>query len=102
MAAIVRFEDEDEAIALANEGEFGLGASVWARDIGRANRVARAIRSGTVAINTPYAIFPGVPFGGYKQSGYGRELGMETMRLYSETKSVLTFIGRKPMNPFGV
>jgi acyl-CoA reductase-like NAD-dependent aldehyde dehydrogenase len=102
VAAIVRFEDEDEAIALANEGEFGLGASVWARDIGRANRVARAIRSGTVAINTPYAIFPGVPFGGYKQSGYGRELGMETMRLYSETKSVLTFIGRKPMNPFGV
>jgi len=102
VAAIVRFEDEDEAIALANEGEFGLGASVWACDIGRANRVARAIRSGTVAINTPYAIFPGVPFGGYKQSGYGRELGMETMRLYSETKSVLTFIGRKPMNPFGV
>jgi len=63
---------------------------------------ARAIRSGSVAINTPYAVFPGVPFGGYKQSGYGRELGMETMRLYSETKSVLTYIGEKPIDPFGV
>jgi acyl-CoA reductase-like NAD-dependent aldehyde dehydrogenase len=53
-------------------------------------------------INTPYAVFPGVPFGGYKQSGYGRELGYETMALYSETKSVLTYIGEKPINPFGV
>ncbi len=96
------FESEADAIALANDSEYGLSASVWSESIGRANRVARALRTGTVAINTPYAVFPGVPFGGYKQSGYGRELGMETMRLYSETKSVLTFIGEKPMNPFGV
>lgn len=75
---------------------------MWSQNVGRANRVARAIRSGTVAINTPYAVFPGVPFGGYKQSGYGRELGMETMQAYSETKSVLTYIGEKPMDPFGV
>jgi acyl-CoA reductase-like NAD-dependent aldehyde dehydrogenase len=96
------FEDEADAIALANDSEYGLSASVWSQHIGRANRVARALRCGTVAINTPYAVFPGVPFGGYKQSGYGRELGMETMRLYTETKSVLTYIGEKPMNPFGV
>ncbi len=102
VVSLVRFEDEAEAITLANASDYGLSASVWSQNIGRANRTARAIRSGTVAINTPYSVFPGVPFGGYKQSGYGRELGMETMRLYSETKSVLTYIGEKSMNPFGV
>jgi acyl-CoA reductase-like NAD-dependent aldehyde dehydrogenase len=102
VAAFVRFDDEAQAIALANDSEYGLSASVWSQNLGRANRVARALRTGTVAINTPYAVFPGVPFGGYKQSGYGRELGMETMRLYSETKSVLTYVGEKPMDPFGV
>ncbi|HEY6486609.1 MAG TPA: aldehyde dehydrogenase family protein [Candidatus Cybelea sp.] len=102
VAVLVRFDDEAQAIALANDSEYGLAASVWTSNIGRANRVARAIRCGSVAINTPYAVFPGVPFGGYKASGYGRELGMETMRLYSETKSVLTYIGEKPMDPFRV
>jgi acyl-CoA reductase-like NAD-dependent aldehyde dehydrogenase len=102
VATLVRFADEAEAIALANASEYGLAASVWSTNLGRANRVARAIRSGSVAINTPYAVFPGVPFGGYKASGYGRELGMETMRLYTETKSVLTYIGEKPIDPFGV
>jgi acyl-CoA reductase-like NAD-dependent aldehyde dehydrogenase len=102
VAVFVRFDDEAQAIALANDREYGVAASVWTSNIGRANRVARAIRSGSVAINTPYAVFPGVPFGGYKASGYGRELGMETMRLYSETKSVLTYIGEKPMDPFRV
>jgi len=102
VVTFLRFDSEAEAIALANDSEYGLSASVWSREIGRANRVVRAVRSGTVAINTPYAIFPGVPFGGYKHSGYGRELGMETLLLYTETKSVLTFIGEKPMDPFGV
>jgi aldehyde dehydrogenase (NAD+)/betaine-aldehyde dehydrogenase len=102
VVTFVRFADDAQAVALANDSEYGLSASVWTQNIGRANRVSAALRSGTVAINTPYAVFPGVPFGGYKQSGYGRELGMETMALYSETKSVLTYIGEKPIDPFGV
>jgi acyl-CoA reductase-like NAD-dependent aldehyde dehydrogenase len=102
VVTFVRFKDEAQAIALANDSEYGLSASVWTQNIGRANRAATALRSGTVVINTPYAVFPGVPFGGYKQSGYGRELGFETMAAYSETKSVLTYIGERPINPFGV
>ena len=87
---------------MANDSPFGLSASVWSQNIGRANRVMKALRTGTVAINTPYAVFPGVPFGGYKHSGYGRELGLDAMRLYSEVKSVITYVGEKPVNPFGV
>ncbi len=102
VAALLKFTDEAQAIALANDSDYGLSASVWSQGIGRANRVAKAIRSGTVAINTPYAVFPGIPFGGYKQSGYGRELGLQTLGLYSETKSVITYIGEKPIDPFGV
>jgi aldehyde dehydrogenase (NAD+)/betaine-aldehyde dehydrogenase len=102
VVTFVRFKDEAQAISLANDSDYGLSASIWTQNLGRANRVAAALRSGTIAINTPYAVFPGVPFGGYKQSGYGRELGLETMALYSETKSVLTYIGEKPINPFGV
>jgi acyl-CoA reductase-like NAD-dependent aldehyde dehydrogenase len=96
------FEDEKEAVKLANAVKYGLFATVWTSDPGRGHRLARRIEAGTVAINTPYTAFPGIPFGGYKQSGFGRELGLETLDLYLETKSVLVSTSPKPFNPFGL
>ena len=73
------------------------------RAIRRAAIASRArIKSGTVGINMPYTAFPGIPFGGYKQSGFGRELALETLDLYLETKSVIVSTGARPINPFGL
>jgi acyl-CoA reductase-like NAD-dependent aldehyde dehydrogenase len=102
VVTIVPFEDETEAIRLANAVKYGLFATVWTSDPQRGHRLARRIKSGTVAINTPYTAFPGMPFGGYKQSGFGRELGLETLDLYLETKSVLVSTSSRPFNPFGL
>jgi acyl-CoA reductase-like NAD-dependent aldehyde dehydrogenase len=102
VVTIVPFEDEKEAIKLANAVKYGLFATVWTSDPQRGHRLARRIKSGTVAINTPYSAFPGMPFGGYKQSGFGRELGLETLDLYLETKSVLVSTSARPFNPFGL
>jgi len=86
----VPFADEAEAVRLANDVRYGLMATVWTGDATRGHRIAQRIKAGTVGINMPYTAFPGVPFGGYKQSGFGRELGIETLEHYLETKSVLT------------
>jgi len=102
VVTIIPFEDEKDAVKLANAVKYGLFATVWTGDPARGHRVARRIKSGTVAINTPYTAFPGIPFGGYKQSGFGRELGLETLELYLETKSVLLSTSPKPFNPFGL
>ncbi|HUS17854.1 MAG TPA: aldehyde dehydrogenase family protein [Chloroflexia bacterium] len=97
-----RFSKEADVIKLANDVIYGLAATMWTKDVGRAIRVAGAIKSGVVTINTPYTAFPGLPFGGYKQSGYGRELSLETLNLYTELKSVLIYTGERPVNPFGI
>ena len=68
----------------------------------RAHRVAAKIKSGMVGINMPFTAFPGIPFGGYKQSGFGRELSIDTLELYLETKGVLVSTSPKPFNPFGL
>jgi acyl-CoA reductase-like NAD-dependent aldehyde dehydrogenase len=98
----IPFEDEADAIRIANDVRYGLMATVWTGDPARGHRVAQRIKSGTVGINMPYSAFPGIPFGGYKQSGFGRELGLETLELYLETKSVITSTGTRPINPFGL
>ncbi len=102
VVTITTFADEAEAIALANDVRYGLAATIWTGDGARGHRVAQAIRSGTVGINTPFAAFPGVPFGGFKESGYGREMSLDALDLYTETKAVLVGTGARPVNPFGV
>jgi len=96
----IPFEDEADAIRIANDVRYGLFATVWTGDPARGHRVARAIKAGMVGINTPYTAFPGIPFGGYKQSGFGRELSVDTLELYLETKGVLVSTSPKPFNPF--
>jgi aldehyde dehydrogenase (NAD+)/betaine-aldehyde dehydrogenase len=98
----IPFADEKDAIRIANDVRYGLMATVWTGDPARGHRVARAIKSGMVGINTPFTAFPGIPFGGYKQSGFGRELSIDTLDLYLETKGVLFSASPKPFNPFGL
>jgi aldehyde dehydrogenase (NAD+)/betaine-aldehyde dehydrogenase len=82
VVTLTPFTDEQDAVTIANQVRYGL--------------------AGTVGINQPFAAFPGVPFGGFKESGYGRELGPEALDLYTETKAVLVATGTKPLNPFGL
>ncbi len=86
--AVIPYRDITEAIQLANESRYGLGAAVWARDLQRAIEVAKRIRSGTVWINDHHLINPLAPFGGYKQSGVGREHGLMGMLAYTEPKHI--------------
>ncbi len=87
------FDDEDEAVALANDVSFGLAAAVWTNDLGRAHRVAHKLEAGTVWVNTYGEIENAVSFGGYKQSGIGRELGRHAVEAYTQVKSVTVNIG---------
>ena len=88
VAVVVPFRDEAEAVALANDSIYGLSGSVWTRDGARALRVARAIESGVISINSNTSVRVATPFGGFKQSGYGRELGPHALDAYTEVKSV--------------
>jgi len=88
VAAVIPFEDEAEAIRIANDTPYGLSGSIWTRDGARAIRVARALETGVLSVNSNSSVRPSTPFGGFKQSGFGRELGMQAMEGYSEVKSV--------------
>jgi acyl-CoA reductase-like NAD-dependent aldehyde dehydrogenase len=102
VVTVIPFDDEADAVRIANDVKYGLMATVWTGDPAKGHRIASRIKSGTVGINMPYTAFPGIPFGGYKQSGFGRELAIEAIDLYLETKSVVTYTGTRPTNPFGL
>ena len=102
VVTMIPFEDEADAIRIANDVKYGLFATVWTRDASRGLRLASRIKAGQIGVNMPYTAFPGIPFGGYKQSGFGRELGLETLELYLETKSVLVSMSARRANPFGL
>ncbi|MET9363577.1 aldehyde dehydrogenase family protein [Streptomyces sp. NPDC006632] len=88
VAVVLPFEDEQDAVRLANATEYGLSGSIWTRDVGRALRVSRAVAAGNLSVNSHSSVRYSTPFGGYKQSGLGRELGPDALTAFTETKNV--------------
>jgi aldehyde dehydrogenase (NAD+) len=98
--SVIRFRDEADAVRIANDNPHGLAAGVWTRDLQRAHRVTRALRVGTVWLNSYRIVNYDIPFGGYKMSGYGRENGPEGLREYLHTKSVWVELSGETRDPF--
>ena len=88
VVSVIPFDTEEEALRLANATPYGLSGSIWSRDIGKALRAAKALQAGVISVNTNSSVHTEAPFGGYKMSGIGRELGMGALDLYTETKNV--------------
>jgi len=93
--SVIPFSDEDEAIRLANDVDYGLVAGVFTENIGRAHRFARDVRAGQIYINEWFAGGVETPFGGFKQSGFGREKGLAAIESYTQSKNVCVNIGQK-------
>jgi acyl-CoA reductase-like NAD-dependent aldehyde dehydrogenase len=88
VVAVLPFEDEAEAVAMANDTAYGLSGSIWTRDVGRALRVARGVQAGNLSVNSHSSVRYSTPFGGFKQSGLGRELGPDALDAFTEVKNV--------------
>ncbi|HST53630.1 MAG TPA: betaine-aldehyde dehydrogenase [Pyrinomonadaceae bacterium] len=101
VVSVITFKDENDLIRQANEIIYGLSAGIWTRDITRAHRFAREVKAGVVWINTYNMMNAASPFGGYKQSGYGREMGKHALEMYTQVKSVWVDLSGKPIGWFG-
>lgn len=99
--AVIPFDDEAEALRLANDTEFGLAAGIWTQNLGRAHRLARDVRSGILWVNTYRAVSAMAPIGGFGASGYGRECGIDAVRDYTDLKTLWINLSTDPMpDPF--
>ena len=88
VVTVLPFDDDDEAVAMANDTTYGLAATAWTNNLSRAHRLAKRLQAGTVTLNCQLVFDHAVPFGGYKQSGWGHEFGREGIEAYMQTKSV--------------
>jgi betaine-aldehyde dehydrogenase len=101
VTSVITFTDEDDLLKQANETIYGLSAGIWTRDVVRAHRFAKEVHAGTVWINTFNMFNAASPFGGYKQSGYGREMGKHALEMYTQVKSVWVDLSGKPIGWYG-
>ena len=100
MTCAITWKNEEEVIRLANENNYGLAGGVWTQNIGMAHRVARGMQTGTVWINRYYNLKSGMPIGGYKQSGFGREFCFDVLNHYTVTKSVIVNLQDGPIGMY--
>ncbi len=101
VTTILPFGSEAEAITIANHCQYGLGAAIWTRDVSRAHRVAHKIEAGIIWINDHHRIDPSMPWGGFKDSSIGREVGLQAYKAYSQTQTILVKLSDEPFDWYG-